>query len=135
MVVAVIDGMEGGMGEGIVTQIRKTMGNEIVIIALGTNAVATEKMMKARASRGASGENAIRVSINQADFIIGPIGIALPNSMMGEITPAIAEAILGSRGKKLLLPISQNHIEIVGLEDKPLQELINTAILSINKKS
>ena len=132
MIIAVVDGMGGGLGEEIVSQIRKTMGNAIEIIALGTNAIATDRMMRAKASRGASGENAIRVSINQADFIIGPIGIVLANSMMGEITTSIAEAVLGARGRKLLIPISQNHIEIMGLEDKSLNELIGKAISILN---
>lgn len=89
---------------------------DVRILALGANAVATQRMVDAGADRGASGENAIRVSVGCADYIIGPIGIALPNAMMGEITPGIAEAVLGARGKKLLLPLSQPHVVIVGME-------------------
>jgi len=84
--------------------------------------------MKARANRGASGENAIRVSINAADYILAPIGAVIPNSMMGEITPAIAEAVASARGIKLLLPISQPHFQIVGIEWKPLTKQISQAI-------
>lgn len=128
MIVAVVDGMGGGIGAQIVTLLRKELPYDLEIIALGTNAIATDKMMRARASRGATGENAIRVSINLADVIIAPIGVLVPNSMMGEITPAIAEAISGARGRKLMLPVTQPHFELVGIEWKPLNKQIELAI-------
>ena len=128
MIVAVIDGMGGGIGAQIVTQLRQELPLDVEILALGTNAVATDRMMKARASRGASGENAIRVSIGQADFVLAPIGVVVPNSLMGEVTPAIAEAIAGAPGRKLFLPINQPHFQIVGIEWKALTKQISTAI-------
>ncbi len=134
MVIAVIDGMGGGIGAQIVTQIRGELSFEVEILALGTNAVATQKMMDAKATRGATGENAIRVCIDQADFILAPIGVVIPNSMMGEITPTIAELVANSRGTKLLLPIKQPHLEIVGIEWKALTEQISQAIKMIQEK-
>jgi hypothetical protein len=128
MVIVVIDGLGGGIGTQIVTQIRKELPLDVEIIALGTNAIATDKMMRAHANRGASGENAIRVSINLADFILVPIGVVIPNSMLGEVTPAIAAAVAGARGRKLLLPINQPHFEIVGIEWKALTKQISAAI-------
>jgi len=128
MIIAVIDGMGGGIGAQIVTQLRQELSLEVEIMALGTNAVATEKMMRARANRGASGENAIRVSIGGADFILAPIGVVVPNSLMGEITPEIATAVANARGRKLLLPINQPHFEIVGIEWKALTKQISAAI-------
>lgn len=126
--------MGGGIGAQIVTQLRQELPLETEIIALGTSAIATDKMMRARASRGASGENAIKVSINLADVVLGPIGIVIPNSMMGEVTPAIAESVANARGLKLLLPISQPHLEIVGVEAKPLTKLINAGIQIIKER-
>lgn len=128
MIVAVVDGMGGGIGAQIVAQLRQELPPEVEILALGANALATDRMMQAKASRGASGENVIRVSIGLADFVLGPIGVIIPNSMMGEITPAIAEAVAGARGRKLLLPINQPHIEIVGIESKPLSRQIGAAV-------
>ena len=128
MIIAVIDGMGGGIGAQIVTQLRQELPLEVEILALGANAIATEKMMKARANRGASGENAIKVSINQADFVLAPIGVVIPNSLMGEVTPAIATAIASAPGVKLLLPINQPHFEIVGIEWKALTKQISQAI-------
>ncbi len=134
MIIAVIDGMGGGIGAQIVTQLREEISLEVEIIALGTSAIATDKMMRARASRGASGENAIRVSINLADVVLGPIGIVIPNSMMGEVTPAIAQAVADARGVKLLLPISQPHLQIVGVEQRPLAKQITVAIQAIKNR-
>jgi len=135
MIIAVIDGMGGGIGAQIVTQLRQELPLEVEIMALGTNAIATEKMMKARANRGASGENAIKVSINQADFILAPIGVVIPNSLMGEITPDIATAIASAPGVKLLLPINQPHFEIVGIEWKALTKQISQAIGMIRERA
>jgi len=132
--IAVVDGMGGGIGTQIVTQIRKELPLDIEIIALGTNAIATDRMMRVKASRGAIGENAIRVSINSADFIIAPIGVAVPHSMMGEITPPIAEAVATARGHKLFLPIHQPHFEIVGIEWKALTKQISQAIEMIRER-
>lgn len=132
MIVAVIDGMGGGIGVQIVTQLRQELP-DVEILALGANAVATDRMMQAKASRGASGENSIRVSVGLADFIVAPIGVIVPNSMLGEITPAIAEAVAGARGRKLLLPVNQPHFEIVGIESKPLAKQIGAAIALIKE--
>jgi hypothetical protein len=134
MIIAVIDGVGGGIGAQIVTQLRQELPLDVEILALGTNAVATDRMMKARANRGASGENAIRVSIAQADFILAPIGVVVPNSLMGEVTPAIAEAIAGAPARKLLLPINQPHFEIVGIEWKALTKQITAAIEFIRQE-
>jgi hypothetical protein len=135
MIIAVIDGMGGGIGAQIVTQLRQELPLEVEILALGANAIATDRMMQAKANRGASGENAIRVSINLADFIIAPIGVVIPNSMMGEITPTIAEAVAGARGYKLLLPISQPHFEIVGIEWKALTRQISQALATVRQRT
>jgi hypothetical protein len=133
VIIAVLDGMGGGIGAQIVSQLREELPLEAEILALGANAVATQKMMQARASRGASGENAIRVSIGQADFILAPIGVVIPNSMMGEITPIIAAAVAGAPGRKLLLPINQPYFEIVGIEWKALTKQISAAIETIQQ--
>lgn len=85
------------------------------------------------APHGASGENAIGVSIGQADFILAPIGVVSPNSMMGEITPGIAEAVVSAPGRKLLLPINQPHFEIIGIEWKALTKQIEAAIETIQQ--
>lgn len=132
MIIAVIDGMGGGIGAQLVTELRAQLPETIEIWALGANAIATQRMMQAGANRGASGENAICVSAPQADVILGPIGIVVPNAMMGEITPAIAETIAAAPGRKLLIPINQTHFEIVGVAWKQLSQHIAQAVQIIS---
>jgi len=133
MTIAVIDGIGGGIGAQIVERLRKENMRDVSILALGANAVATQRMVDAGADRGASGENAIRVSVASADYVLGPIGIVLPNAMMGEITPGIAEAVFGARGKKLLLPLSQPHVVIVGMAQRNVSDLISDAIRALKE--
>jgi hypothetical protein len=133
MTIAVVDGIGGGIGAQIVERLRREGIRDARILALGANAVATQRMVDAGADKGASGENAIRVSVACADFILGPIGIVLPNAMMGEITTAIAEAVFGARGKKLLLPLSQPHVLIVGMAQKNVNDLISDAIAALKR--
>ncbi|MDR2394010.1 MAG: DUF3842 family protein [Treponema sp.] len=125
--VIIIDGMGGGIGVQLIGRLKELM-DDIDIVALGTNAVATERMMKAGAHRGATGENAIRVSAVHGDFILGPIGIVISNSMMGEITPLMAEAILKAPAQRILLPLQQDHFSLAGLEQLPLAKMIDKAV-------
>ena len=126
--ICVIDGQGGGIGSAIIRKIKETFGENIEIIALGTNAIATAQMIKARANRGASGENSIVQTVHQMDVIIGPISIIMAHAMLGEVTPAMAEAVSRSPAKKILLPLSQENIEIAGIEDVPLPRLIEGLI-------
>ncbi len=128
MRICVIDGQGGGIGSIIIKKLREAFGESVDITALGTNAIATAQMLKARANRGASGENAIVRTVGQADIIVGPMAIVLAHSMMGEMTPRMAEAVTASTAKKLLIPLSQENVEIVGLPRTPLPPLIEMLI-------
>ena len=124
-IICVIDGQGGGIGSAIIKKLKERFGERIQVIALGTNAIATAQMLKAKANKGASGPNAIVQTVKKADFIIGPIGIIMPHAMMGELTPAMAEAISFARAKKILLPLTQENIELVGTGSLPLPQLID----------
>ena len=126
--ICVIDGQGGGIGSAVIKILKQSFEERIDIIALGTNAVATANMLKARANRGASGENAIVQSVQQADIIIGPISIIMAQSMLGELTPKMAKAIASCRAKKILIPLSQENVEVVGVSQIPLPRLIETMI-------
>ncbi|KJS21281.1 MAG: hypothetical protein VR72_11030 [Clostridiaceae bacterium BRH_c20a] len=128
MRIVVIDGMGGGMGAQLIQGLVRELGTDVVIWALGTNAIATAAMVKAGASKGATGTNAIRISTKDAQVIMGPLGIIVPNALMGEITPEIAEIISTLNCRKILLPVNQPHVELVGFESRPLNELIKEAI-------
>jgi hypothetical protein len=135
MEIAVIDGMGGSIGHQIILELRKSLPEETEIIALGANAIATGNMMKARANRGATGENAVRVSIGEADVIMGSISILIPNSMMGELTPGMATAIATAPGRKILLPLTHPRIEIMGTGETPLPKLIEQAVELVREMS
>jgi hypothetical protein len=127
--VCVIDGQGGGIGSTIIRKVKDTFGESVEIIALGTNAIATAQMLKARANRGASGENAIVRTVAQVDVVIGTMGILLAHAMMGEVTPRMAEAVAGCRAVKLILPLSQENVAVVGVSDDPLPHLVDTLIM------
>ena len=127
MLVLVIDGMGGGIGAQLVSQLSGQAVAGVEVICVGANAWATQAMVKAGASRGATGENAIKVMSRSADIIAGPIGIVIPNALMGEITSAMAEAVATSAARKVLVPVNQGHFEIVGMENRPLVANIRDA--------
>ena len=120
MLVLVIDGMGGGIGAQLVSQLSGQVVAGVEVVCVGANAWATQSMVKAGAARGATGENAMKVMARSADIITGPIGIVIPNALMGEITPGMAEAVAASAARKVLVPVNQGHFEIVGMENRPL---------------
>ncbi|WP_022668098.1 DUF3842 family protein [Desulfospira joergensenii] len=128
--ICVIDGQGGGIGSVVIKKLKERFEEKIEVIALGTNAIATAQMLKARANRGASGSNAIVQTVKRADVIIGPVGIIMPHAMMGEVTREMAEAVSLSRARKILLPLSQENIGIVGLTGLPLPLLVDELIES-----
>jgi len=124
----VMDGQGGGIGKAIIKRLRDTFGEEMEILALGTNSVATSQMMKAGANRGATGENAIIRTAPETDIIIGPLAIIMANSMMGEVTPGMSQAISSSNALKILIPLTQESVKVVGVSGEPLPHLIDKAI-------
>ncbi|MDR3259404.1 MAG: DUF3842 family protein [Fusobacteriaceae bacterium] len=124
MNILVIDGMGGGVGKAIIERIRANR-EDYTITAVGTNAVATSVMLSSGANHGATGENAIIYNCAHAEYIIGPFGIILANSMLGEITPRMAEAISISTAKKILIPNTKCNVLVVGAADLPLAKYID----------
>jgi hypothetical protein len=130
----VVDGQGGGIGSLIVKRLRDEFGDSVEVLALGTNATATSAMMKARADKGATGENAIILNADRADILIGPLSIALPNAMLGELTPKMAEAIVLSKAKKFLLPLNQEGVNVIGVNKEPLPHLIEKIIDAVKQE-
>lgn len=127
MEILVVDGQGGGIGKSIVEAIRKDVPDAFVI-AVGTNSAATNNMKKAGAHAIATGENAIIYNAKNADLIVGPIGIVFGNSMYGEISPAMAQAISCSEAQKYFIPVSQCSGHVLGIETKTIQEYIQDFI-------
>ena len=131
--IAVIDGQGGGIGNLIVKRLREEFKDTVEIIALGTNAAATTSMMKSRANKGATGENAIVWNSERVDVIVGPLSVALPDAMLGEVTAKMASAVVSSKARTILLPLNQEEIEIAGVDKEPLPHLIEHMIASIKE--
>ena len=126
--IIVIDGQGGGIGRAIVEKLRAALGNEMEIMALGTNALATAAMLRAGANDGATGENAIVRNAGKAEMIVGSIGIVAADSMHGELTPAMARAVTDSDAKKILIPLNRCNLFVAGVVGKPLPHYIDDAV-------
>lgn len=123
-----IDGQGGGIGSLIIRKIKESYAERVEVWALGTNAIATSQMMKARANRGATGENAICHCVKQVDIILGSISILISNAMMGEVTSLMAEAVGTANAAKLLLPLTQEKVLVVGCDREPLPHLVDQLV-------
>ena len=132
--ICVIDGQGGGIGSVIIQKLRERLEDRVEILALGTNAIAATQMLKAKANRGASGENAIVQTSKHVDMIICPISLLLPHTMMGEVTPAMAEALAVTNAFKIVLPLWNEGFEMVGLTAAPLPHLADDAVNICEKK-
>ncbi|WP_077611843.1 DUF3842 family protein [Clostridium sp. Marseille-P2415] len=130
MKIVIIDGQGGKMGQSVIAQLKKSHP-ELRITAIGTNSIATSAMLKAGADAGATGENPVIVASRDADIIIGPIGIVIADSLLGEITPVMAEAIGKSRAYKILIPVNKCNHYVVGCENLTLSESIVLVIKQV----
>lgn len=130
MKIVIIDGQGGKMGQSVIAQLKKSHA-ELRITAIGTNSIATSAMLKAGADAGATGENPVIVASRDADIIIGPIGIVIADSLLGEITPVMAEAIGKSRAYKILIPVNKCNHYVVGCENLTLSESIVLVIKQV----
>ena len=134
MIIMVMDGQGGGIGSTIIKGLRGALSEELEILAFGTNSIATSRMMKAGANRGATGENAIVQTSPKVDVIIGPLAILMPNAMMGEVTRGMAEAVCSSEAEKILIPLTQERVRLVGVSGEPLPHLVDKVVQFIKEK-
>lgn len=126
--ICVIDGQGGGIGATLIKYLKAAYAESIELIGLGTNAIASAQMLKAGANRGASGENAIVRTVVTADLIVGPISITWANAMLGEVTPKMAESVMSCPAPKILLPLTQEAVVLVGLVSEPLPHLVQRVV-------
>ncbi len=133
MVICVVDGQGGKIGSVIIARLKERLREQVEIIALGTNSFATQNMMKARANKGASGENAMVTSLPKADIIIGTINILMANSMLGEFTPRMAQAVSESEAVKYILPVTQSNLVVVGVQALSIPQMIDVLVQEVEK--
>ena len=132
MTILVIDAQGGGIGKRLVAAVKEKLP-EADVLAVGTNTAATTAMLKAGADEAATGENAVIVGCRKADIIAGPIGIVIADSLLGEITPAMALAVAQSRAKRVLIPFNHCDNIIAGAGDCNTGELISAAVREIER--
>ena len=132
MKILVVDGQGGGVGRQLAAQIKETFP-DVQLMAIGTNTIATSAMLKGGADTAATGENAVLVAARKADVIVGPLGIVVADSLGGEISPAMANAVAQSNAKRILIPFKHCENVIVGVSDYTLGHLIQQAIDELRK--
>ncbi|MBR5580878.1 MAG: DUF3842 family protein [Treponema sp.] len=132
MNILIIDGQGGGVGRQLVENIKKAFPQQL-ITAIGTNALASNAMLKAGADRTATGENAVIVACRSADIIIGPIGIAIADSLWGEITPKMTLAVAQSNAVRILLPMNLCNNYIAGVERITTSAIIDDCIVKMRE--
>ncbi len=125
--ILIIDGQGGGLGRQLVTAVKEQYP-EIEVLAVGTNSAATNAMLRAGADRAATGENSVVVASGQADVIMGPLGMVIADSMLGEITPRMALAVGQSRAKRILVPVSQCDNIVAGTQDISMAQNVQNAV-------
>ena len=131
--VLVIDAQGGGLGKQLISRIKKELP-DVFITAVGTNSIATQAMMKAGADEQATGENSVVVSCRKAEIIVGPIGIVIADSMIGEVTPAMAVAVAQSPAKRILIPFCNCDNFIAGVNEFNTGQLIRSAVEQLKKE-
>ncbi|MCF2596159.1 DUF3842 family protein [Pseudoflavonifractor phocaeensis] len=127
MKIVVVDGQGGRLGKLLVEGI-KTRLPQAQVYALGTNSIATATMLKAGADFGATGENPVIRGVMDADAVLGPVGIVVAHAILGEVTPAMAEAVGGCRARKFLVPMNSCGVVVAGVKDQPLPVYVSQAV-------
>ncbi len=127
MNILIIDGQGGQLGVQLVKAVTERMP-QAEITAVGTNATAAAAMLKAGASQAACGENPVIVACRKADVIIGPIGIVIADSLLGEITPSMAVAVGQADATRILIPVNRCDNLVAGVAPGKVSDLIADAV-------
>ena len=127
MNILIIDAQGGGIGRQLVAAVKKAFPGDTVT-AVGTNSLAASAMLKAGADFGATGENPVVRGVMDADGVLGPVGIVVANAILGEVTPAMAEAVGRCRAKKFLIPMNSCGVVVAGTEELPLPAYVARAV-------
>lgn len=126
MKIVVIDGQGGRLGKLLVEAVKERLP-QAEVLAVGTNGIATATMQKAGADYVATGENPVVRGVMDADVVLGPLGIVVAHSILGEVTPRMAEAVGGCRGKKILIPTNSCGVSVAGTQEMGLAGYVKLA--------
>jgi len=125
--IVIVDGQGGRLGKLLVEGVKARLP-QAQVYALGTNSIATATMLKAGADYGATGENPVIWGVMDADAVLGPVGIVVAHAILGEVTPAMAEAVGGCRAKKFLIPMNSCGVVIAGVKEQTLPIYVAQAV-------
>ena len=127
MKIVLVDGQGGRLGKLLVEEVRARLP-QAQIYAFGTNTAATATMLKAGAHFGATGENPVVRGVADADAVLGPVGIVVAHAILGEVTPAMAEAVGGCRARKFLVPMNSCGVLVAGVQENSLPAYVAQAV-------
>ena len=126
MKIVVIDGQGGRLGKLLVEAVKDRIP-QAEVLAVGTNGIATATMQKAGADYVATGENPVVRGVIDADVVLRPLAIVVAHSILGEVTPRMAEAVGGCRGKKILIPMNSCGVSVAGTQEMGLAGYVKLA--------
>ena len=132
MMILVVDGQGGGLGRLLVRELKGAFP-QAEIAAVGSNSTAANAMMKAGADFAATGDNAVVVNCRHADIIVGAVGIVIADSMWGEITPRMAQAVGQSDARRVLIPINLCSNLVVGVSEMSMSKLVQAAVDTVRR--
>lgn len=127
MKIVIIDGQGGRLGKLLVEGV-KARFPQAKVFAIGTNSIATATMLKAGADFGATGDNPVIRNVMDADAVMGPIGVVVTHAILGEVTPAIAQAVGGCSAKKFLIPMNSCGVVVAGVKEQSLSTYVSQAV-------
>lgn len=132
MKIVIVDGQGGKLGKLLVEQLKQVCP-QAQLYAIGTNSIATATMLKAGADFGATGENPVIRNVMDADLVLGPMGIVVAHAILGEVTPAMAEAVGGCRARKLLIPMNSCGVCVAGVQELPLSAYVTQIVEQVRQ--
>ncbi len=133
MKIVIVDGQGGRLGKLLVEAVKERLP-QAEVFAFGTNALAAAAMLKAGADHAAAGENPVVRGVMDADAVLGPIGIIVAHAILGEVTPAMAEAVGGCQARKFLIPMNSCGVSVAGVKERPLPAYVAQAVEELVKE-
>ncbi|MEW6405172.1 MAG: DUF5671 domain-containing protein [Chloroflexota bacterium] len=122
--VAVVDSGNGNFGRAMLEGIRRDFP-DLQLDPIGLTAEARQTMGEA--------DGDIPGRLASAGLITGPWIITLPGAANGAVTPAIAEAVVKSPARKLLVPMATESYEWVGLERANAETNLQQALRAVKQ--
>jgi uncharacterized protein YjhX (UPF0386 family) len=123
----VVDERGGGLGSRMVAGLRCIAEEGHAVIGVGLNHVSAAAMKRAGAASIETDPQMIHRRRDSADMIVGSLSLLMSGAMLGEVTPVLVQAVLDSHAKKVLLPVNKWKVEVVGVEGRTLDALIDQA--------